>query len=211
MSRSSASVKVGGASAKPRFVYESFARRRSRAVRRIVSWSYASSGRSSTGCQRVSAGICGSTPAGTRPRYAVASSRRRGIPAGVAQRLELLEVREIAHVDLLREVPARRLLERLVRLAGRRPAAPTRPRTAPSRAARAAPAAGPPSPGGRRREPRARRFSVQFSIGSRKPCTLAAEVIAREAKTPTRSTSQSSEPGSPASPPLSLPPTKARR
>src|SRR5260221_372748 len=82
MSRSSASVKVGPASAKPRFVYESFARRRSRALRRIVSWSYASSGRSSTGCQRVSAGTCGSIPAGTSPRYAVASSLAAGFRSG---------------------------------------------------------------------------------------------------------------------------------
>ena len=39
----------------------------------------------------------------------------RGVPFGLAQRLELLEVRELADVDLLRQVPPRRLLERLGR------------------------------------------------------------------------------------------------
>ena len=38
------------------------------------------------------------------------------VPAGVAPRLELLEVREAADVHLLREVAAQRLLEGLVRV-----------------------------------------------------------------------------------------------
>jgi hypothetical protein len=44
--------------------------------------------------------------------------------AGVAPRLELLEVGELADVDLLREVPPDRLLERLV---GAEPTAGERP------------------------------------------------------------------------------------
>ena len=44
-----------------------------------------------------------------------------GCASGVAPRLELLEVRELAHVDLRREVAADRLLERLVRARGSRP------------------------------------------------------------------------------------------
>ena len=71
---------------------------------------------SSTGCQAVSSGSCGSTPAGTMPTNAVASSRRCGIAAGLAPRAELLEVRDFADVDLGREVAADRGLERLVRL-----------------------------------------------------------------------------------------------
>src|SRR5262249_33189591 len=51
----------------------------------------------------------------------------RGVSAGLAQRLELLEVRQIAHVDLLRQVTARRLLERL-RLCQRSPGQSPRPR-----------------------------------------------------------------------------------
>src|SRR5581483_11691890 len=49
-----------------------------------------------------------------------------GVAAGVAARLQLLEVRELADVDLGREVAPNRLLERLARLepaAGQRPGA----------------------------------------------------------------------------------------
>jgi len=38
----------------------------------------------------------------------------RRAPVGVAERFELLDVREFADVDLCRQVPADRLLERLV-------------------------------------------------------------------------------------------------
>src|SRR5262249_21159466 len=49
-----------------------------------------------------------------------------GVTVGIAARLELLEVGELAHVDLGSEVPANRLLKRLARLeiaAGQRPGA----------------------------------------------------------------------------------------
>ena len=109
-----ASVNVFGASAKPMFVYESLARSRSRPASVISRWSNASFGSRSTECQFVSSGSAGSTPSGTTPRYAVASCRSRGMRSRLAERLELLEVRELADVHLGGEVPADRLLERLV-------------------------------------------------------------------------------------------------
>src|SRR5215204_2176255 len=48
-------------------------------------WSNAIGGRSSTGCHRVSGGTSASTSAGTRPRYAVAISRRFGLRSGALQ------------------------------------------------------------------------------------------------------------------------------
>ena len=67
-SRSSGIVKVGGASAKPRFVYESFARSRSRPARTISPWSKA-----------IAAGVDGvpRRVVGDR-RVDVASARARG-------------------------------------------------------------------------------------------------------------------------------------
>ena len=47
------------------------------------------------------------------PRYAVASCHSFGMPVRIAARLELLEVRELPDVDLPRQMPADRLLERL--------------------------------------------------------------------------------------------------
>ena len=116
MSRSSLSVNVFGASAKPMFVYESLARRRSRPASVISRWSNASFGSRSTECQFVSSGR-----AGIDTERDDAEVRRRElplprVPPGLAERLELLEVRELADVDLGREVPADRLLERLVRV-----------------------------------------------------------------------------------------------
>ena len=64
-------------------------------------------GSASTACQRVSAGTPGRRPSGrargTRSRAAAPAGRAR-----VAARLELLEVRELAHVDLLGQVTADR-------------------------------------------------------------------------------------------------------
>src|SRR3954465_5880693 len=61
-------VNVGGARAKPRFVYESFARRRSRPASTISPWSKAICGGVATACHVVSSGTAGSTSVGTRPR-----------------------------------------------------------------------------------------------------------------------------------------------
>jgi hypothetical protein len=108
MSRSSLSVNVSGASAKPTFVYESLARSRSRPASVIARWSKASFGSRSTECQSVSPGRGAATPRGELPLARM--------PLGLAARLELLEVRELAHVDLRRQVLADRVLERLAAL-----------------------------------------------------------------------------------------------
>ena len=77
-----------GASAKPTFVYESFARRRSRPARTMARWSNASSGVASTGCQRVSVGSAGSTSARARGRgtSSRAATRSGGGPVRRASR-----------------------------------------------------------------------------------------------------------------------------
>ena len=66
-SRSCEIVNVSGASANPTFVYESFARSRSRPASAISSWSNAIDGSASTGCQAVSSGTSGSRSDGTSP------------------------------------------------------------------------------------------------------------------------------------------------
>ena len=103
----------------------------------------------------------------------------RRIAGRVAQRLQLLEMRDLLDVDLRGEVAAHRLLERLVRRQRPARAAPSSLRTARAPAARAAPAAVHRAPGER---PRAR-HGLGFSPESRQPCTLNLEVIAYEAKT----------------------------
>ena len=83
------------------------------------------------------------------------------VAVGVAAGLELLEVRELAHVDLGGEVAADRLLERLVALersAGKRPGTGERlARALPEQHLRAAARA----PAGRRRARRGTLFSTQ--------------------------------------------------
>ena len=118
------SVNISGASAKPRFVYESFARRRSRPASAIAPWSNAvvrqRVDRRATRCPPGGGVDAGRDEAEVGGRELAARVRR------IAARLELLEVRELAHVDLLREVPPDRLLERLAALeppAGQRPRA----------------------------------------------------------------------------------------
>ena len=113
-----------GASAKPMFVYESFARSRSQPASVIASWSNAIRGRSSTGCQAVSGGHARVDADRDEPEVRRRELALARVALGLAARLELLEVRERADVDLRGEVPADRLLQRLVALeiaAGERP------------------------------------------------------------------------------------------
>src|SRR3954467_11621302 len=110
MSLSSEIVNVSRASAKPMFVYESFARSRARAASVIAAWSKASSGGRVRACQAVSAGAAGGNAGGGGAGGAGGEPPRGGVPARVAPRLELLEVRHLAHVHLRREVAADRLL-----------------------------------------------------------------------------------------------------
>ena len=102
------------------------------------------------------------------------------VPVGLAPRLELLEVRDLAHVDLLREMAPDRLLERLVRrerAAGQRP----RPReriagTLPQQRLQAAVA--------HLDDGAEHAVGHRFrSSGGRKPCRLCPKVIAFEEKT----------------------------
>ena len=109
-------MNVAGASAKPRFVYESFARRRSRPASAIASWSNAMGGRVVDGMPGGVLGHCGVEVGRHEPEI-----RRGEFPlgsgcGGIAQRLQLLEVGELADVDLHGEVAADGLLERLSRL-----------------------------------------------------------------------------------------------
>ena len=150
------------------FVYESFARSRSRPASTIAPWSNASAGSSSTGCQLVSAGQLRVDVARHEPEV---GGRELPLAAGggrVAPRLELLEVRELAHVDLRREVAADRLLERLVRVevaAGKRPApANGLARPLPEQHLQLARA--------HLEDDRERHVGGLFSLGGRKPCRL---------------------------------------
>ena len=98
------------------FVYESFARSRSRPASTIARWSKASSGRRETGCQRVSSGTTGSTSAGTSPRYAVASSHSSGLRSGSLSVSSCSRWASSRTSTFCGEVAADRLLERLARL-----------------------------------------------------------------------------------------------
>ena len=127
--RSSEIVKVGGASANPTFVYESFARSRSRPASAIEPWSNAASGDRRDGMPgRVLGDL------GVDVRRNEAEERRRHHPVvgnavGLAARLELLQVRELLHVDLCGQVAADGVLERLAGIevaAGERPGAAER-------------------------------------------------------------------------------------
>ena len=104
---------------------------------------------------------------------------------GVAQRLELLEVRELAHVDLRGEVAADRVLERLAAARGSRRGAAQAPAKGVRPAARGAPAARRPAPAAR---PRARRGpGRQFSPGGGNRARLSDRFIDSQAKTSTMS------------------------
>ena len=74
------------------FVYESLARRRSRAARTIGWWSKASGGRLSTGCQLVSGGHRGVDVARDEAEVGGRELPAERVAARVAARLELLEV-----------------------------------------------------------------------------------------------------------------------
>ena len=74
----------------------------------------------------------------------MASCHSPRVAVGVAERLELLEMGELPHVDLCGEVPADRAARASRPARGSRPGATRRRRTGPSPAARAAPGACPP-------------------------------------------------------------------
>ena len=109
-------MNVAGASAKPRFVYESFARRRSRPAMRDRFVVEGHLGESAYG---VPLGV--GRHRGIEVRRNEPEVGRRELPlprvtSGIAQRHQLLEVGELPDVHLRRQVAADRLLERLSRL-----------------------------------------------------------------------------------------------
>ena len=114
-------MNVSGASAKPRFVYESFARRRSRPGEGdplVVE------GHRRQRVERVPGRVGGHGRVDVgrdEPEVGGGELPLVGVPVRVAQRLELLEVGEVADVDLHRQVAADRLLERLAAARGSRP------------------------------------------------------------------------------------------
>ena len=151
-----------GASAKPTFVYESFARSRSRppADRLVIERQLR---QPVDRVPAVSSGSAGSTSRGTSPRYAVASCHSPGAPGLARASRAARDARARGRRPWPRGAggssprasrPGR----------GSRPARTRRRGTAPARAARAAPAARPPAPGAR---PRASR-GWAFSPGKRK-------------------------------------------
>ena len=98
------------------FVYESFARSRSRPARVIARWSKASFGQL---VDRVPARVVGQLRVDAERDDAEVCGGELpfpGMAVGIAERLELLEVRDLLDVDLVREMPADRVLERLSRL-----------------------------------------------------------------------------------------------
>ena len=106
-------MKVAGASAKPRFVYESLARRRSRPAKRdpLVVERHRRQR-----VERVPGRVLGNgrvDVGGHEPEVRGRELPFARVPLGVAERLQLLEVGEVAHVDLRCQVPANRLLELL--------------------------------------------------------------------------------------------------
>ena len=70
----------------------------------IGRWSNAIGGSALTGCQRVSGGSSGVAGEGTRPRNVEAMVRGAGHPVRVGEHRELLEVGQLAQVDLLGEL-----------------------------------------------------------------------------------------------------------
>ena len=117
-------MNVAGASAKPMFEYDSLPRSRSRAEWTIAPWSNAVGGK-----------VVDRMPARVGRDRGVDAERHepevRGrdlpldrVPARVAVGRDLLQVCDLAEVDLRREMPADRRLERLV---GREHAARERP------------------------------------------------------------------------------------
>ena len=122
-------MNASGASAKPMFEYESFPRRRSRPCeddRAVVE-----------GCRRqrvdrVPARVGGHARIDAQrdePEVRGRELPALGMAGRIAPRPELLEVRDVAHVHLRREVAEDRALERLVgdeRAAGERPCAGVR-------------------------------------------------------------------------------------
>ena len=112
------------------FEYESFPRSRSRPASTIAPWSKAVVGqRVDRVPARVARERAGSSAERDEPEIRGRELPALGVAGRIAPRPELLEVRDLAHVDLGREVPEDRALERLVRderPAGERPRARVR-------------------------------------------------------------------------------------
>ena len=119
-------MNVAGASAKPMFEYDSLPRSRSRAEWMIAPWSNAVGGKV---VDRMPARVGGDGGVDAERHEAEVGGRDLPldrVPARVAVGRDLLEMRDLAEVDLRREVAADRRLERLVRredAAGERPGA----------------------------------------------------------------------------------------